>query len=83
MINTKTGVAEPIANEESQVDGGESDDDDADEYDDYGNKAATHDDQDDSEMVSAAQREFDLSDQLANSLAGVPEQLQPLLLAPA
>ena len=34
-------------------------------------------------MVSAAQREFDLADQLTSGLASVPEQLQPLVLAPA
>ena len=57
-------------------------DDDEEEFDEYGNRMdAKTGAEGDSAEESVAKREFDLTTQIGESLATVPENLQPLLLS--
>lgn len=70
MIDTTAGGAarQPIADEQSYASAGSDDaaneSEDDEDYDDFGNKAvgSNDDEADDADMVSTAQREFDLAD---------------------
>lgn len=62
--------------------GNEDDSEDADDYDEFGNKlSALNRERADDSDGEVVERNFDLIGQLDEALGGVPEQLKPLVLS--
>ena len=91
LIDTCQGGANPIVDSvpvieaaeklPKPVSDGEKDDEDDDNYDEFGNKVGQAEDEDmENEDEGVTQREFDLTGQLGESVSSIPEKLQQLVL---